>query len=124
MERKLAGESQDVPGIDGGPAADGAKQEIDRLVEFGDRRRGIAPPPERLAGCHAQARDPGKHPRRSRRHLRRQLLGRCSPTEPGHDRGERDMLHLGGPTAGERRVDMPANASECLTKCGGLGLEP
>ena len=123
VERKLAGQPEDVPGIDGGAAAHSPKQERDGLVELLHRRRPVATLPERLAGGNAAAGDPGEQPGRGRRHLGRQFLGGRPAAQPSQDRCQRDIFHLSSPTAGQGGVDVPPNTPKRLPQRRGLRLQ-
>ena len=126
MERKLPREAEDVPGIDRRAAADGAEEQLCRLVEIvegpGGAPGGPAAADGRLGGDDP-ARDPGEHPRRGGRHERRHPRRPLGSPQPRKDTGQCHRLHLAGTAAGEEGVDMTADAPEGLPEPLHLDVE-
>ena len=127
MEWKLPREAEDVPGIDRGAAADGAEEELGRLIEIIEGLGGATGGPSAAhgrLGSDDPARDPSEHPRRGGRHERRHPLGPLGPPQPGEDTRQGHRLHLSGAAAGEKGIDVAADAAEGLAEPLHLDLEP
>ena len=124
VKRKLPGQPEDVPGIDRRPAAHRAKEKLHRGVELAEPGPAVAFPPRFSPGRHHVARDPREQSGRGRGHRAGEPFRGRSPTEPGHHGGQRHVLHLAGPAAGQDRVDVLPHATEGLPQPAGLLLEP